>query len=256
MAETPMASSIASTKAASTTTAARALDGDADTHAASIAIPDEPVVILGTIPYRAAWALQRRLHADRVAGRRADTLLLLEHPPVMTLGRTGGAEFLRTTGPLEHPVLGPIDVVPTDRGGKITYHGPGQLVGYGIVSLAARRLFPATYVHRMEAVLVQALASLGLQAEAIAGRVGVWTRGRKIASIGVRITEGVALHGFALNVTNDLTPFAWMYPCGLVDVQMTSTSLEGVEASFDAVRERVAAAWLARFGAEVEEHRS
>ncbi len=256
MAESPMASGIASMNAEGAITPAPALDSGADAIAASVAVPDEPVVVLGTIPYRTAWALQRRIHADRVAGRRADTLLLLEHPPVMTLGRTGGAEFLRATGPLEHPLLGPIDVVPTDRGGKITYHGPGQLVGYGIVSLAARRLFPATYVHRMEAVLVEALASLGLEAEAISGRVGVWTRGRKIASIGVRITEGVALHGFALNVTNDLSPFAWMHPCGLADVQMTSTSLEGVDASFDEVRAHVAAAWLARFGADAEERPS
>ncbi len=224
-------------------------EGAAGADAAAAAIPDLPIVVLDTIPYRRAWAIQQRLHADRVAGKRNDTLLLLEHPPVMTLGRTGGAEFLRGSGPVMHPALGPIEVVPTDRGGKITYHGPGQLVGYGIVSLAARRLFPATYVHALETVLVTALASLGLEAEAIAGRVGVWTRGRKIASIGVRITEGVSLHGFALNVTNDLSPFAWMHPCGLLDVEMTSTRKEGIDASFAEVRARVADAWLATFGA-------
>lgn len=215
--------------------------------APSLALPDEPVVTLGTVPYRDAWELQRALHAERVAGRRGDSLLLLEHPPVVTLGRTGGAEFLLGDGPLVHPTLGPIEVVPTDRGGKVTYHGPGQLVGYGIVSLAERRLFPATYVHAMENVLVRALADLGVEAGAIAGRVGVWTSGRKIASIGVRITEGVSLHGFAVNVANDLTPFALMHPCGLLDVQMTSTRLEGVAASLAEVREVVARRWREAF---------
>lgn len=209
--------------------------------------PDEPVVMLGSIPYRDAWELQRSLHAERVAGQRGDTLLLLEHPPVVTLGRTGGAEFLRGDGPLDHPTLGRIEVVPTDRGGKITYHGPGQLVGYGIVSLAERRLFPATYVHALEAVLVRVLADLGLEACAIPGRVGVWTNDRKIASIGVRITDGVSLHGFALNVENDLTPFALMHPCGLADVRMTSTRLEGVDASLEHVRGLVARRWCEVF---------
>lgn len=211
------------------------------------AVPDEPVVALGSVPYRDAWALQRALHAERAGGRRGDTLLLLEHPPVVTLGRTGGAEFLLGDGPLVHPTLGPIEVVPTDRGGKVTYHGPGQLVGYGIVALAERKLFPATYVHAMEGVLVKVLADLGIEACAIPGRVGVWTAGRKIASIGVRITEGVSLHGFALNVENDLTPFALMHPCGLLDVQMTSLRLEGVAASLAEVRARIARRWLEVF---------
>jgi lipoyl(octanoyl) transferase len=205
------------------------------------------VLELGSIPYRDAWALQRQLHAERVAGRRGDSLLLLEHPPVVTLGRTGGAEFLLGPGPLVHPTLGPIEVVQTDRGGKVTYHGPGQLVGYGIVSLAARRLLAASYVHAMESVLVTVLGELGLEARAVPGRVGVWIAERKIASIGVRITEGVSLHGFALNVDNDLSPFALMHPCGLVDVQMTSTRLEGVTASRAEIRERLARAWIERF---------
>ncbi len=210
-------------------------------------LPDQPVVRLGRVPYLEAWELQRSVHAARAAGERGDSLLLLDHPPVVTLGRSGGAEFLRTDGPLQHPALGPIEVVRTDRGGKITYHGPGQLVGYGIVSLAERKLFPASYVHAMEAVLVEALRILGLDTKAEPGRVGVWTEDRKIASIGVRVIDGVTLHGFALNVENDLTPFALMHPCGLVDVHMTSTRAEGIGASLDEVGEVVAKAWLERF---------
>lgn len=216
-----------------------------------IPVADAPVVALGTIPYRDAWELQRRLHRARVAGERDDTLVLLEHPPVITLGRTGGAEYLYATArdgaDLVHPVVGPIELVRSDRGGKVTYHGPGQLVGYGIVSLASRRLFAASYVHAVEEVLVRALRALGLEACAVPGRVGVWTHDRKIASIGVRITEGVSLHGFALNVENDLSPFLYMDPCGLAGVRMTSTREEGLPASLAEVRNAVAAAWCERF---------
>jgi lipoyl(octanoyl) transferase len=182
--------------------------------------PELWVCQLGTIEYREALELQERVRAARQAGELPDVLLLLEHWPVYTRGRRSapgelpmGAEWYAMQG---------IDVVETDRGGKVTYHGPGQLVGYPIVGVDD----VVAYVRTLEQAIVAALAQEGVIAR---GRpedgpdyTGVWVQERKIASIGVHIARGVATHGFAVNVENDLQPFEWVVPCGLDGVRMTS----------------------------------
>jgi lipoyl(octanoyl) transferase len=179
---------------------------------------------LGTLEYREALALQERVRAARQAGRVPDTLLLLEHPPVYTRGRRSDPSEL----PLgEAWYLGQgIDVVDTDRGGRVTYHGPGQLVGYPIMAIDD----VIAYLRTMERAIVAALADAGVTSRARpddgADFTGVWTGERKIASIGVHVSRGVTTHGFAINVANDLEPFAWVVPCGLDGVQMTSVAQE------------------------------
>jgi lipoyl(octanoyl) transferase len=179
---------------------------------------------LGTVPYRDALAMQDLIRARRQAGELPDTLLLLEHPPVYTRGRRSGAadlpfgeDFYRDRG---------IEVIDTDRGGQLTYHGPGQLVGYPIMGIDDVHRFLRT----MEDAIVAALSEEGLQArsrheEGIA-YTGVWVQERKIASIGVHVSRGVTTHGFAVNVENDLAPFTWVVACGLPDVRMTSLARE------------------------------
>jgi lipoyl(octanoyl) transferase len=175
---------------------------------------------LGVVEYRQALDLQTRVRAARQAGRVPDVMLLLEHPPVYTRGRRSGAgelpmgeEWYRRQG---------IDIVGVDRGGKVTYHGPGQLVGYPIVRVDD----VVEYVRTLERGLVAALGQEGVPARARADEgpdyTGVWVGERKIASIGVHVARGVATHGFAVNVENDLQPFGWVVACGLPDVQMTS----------------------------------
>jgi lipoyl(octanoyl) transferase len=179
---------------------------------------------LGTVPYREALEMQERIRARRQAGELPDTLLLLEHPPVYTRGRRSGAgdlpfseDFYRAKG---------IDVIDADRGGQLTYHAPGQLVGYPIMGVGDVHRFLRT----MEAAIVAALAEEGLQArsrhEEGIDYTGVWVKERKIASIGVHVSRGIATHGFALNVENDLEPFSWVVACGLPDVTMTSLARE------------------------------
>jgi lipoyl(octanoyl) transferase len=177
---------------------------------------------LGTVEYREALALQRSLR-DRVqSGELADVLLLLEHPPVYTLGRRAGPDdlplgedFYRAQG---------IDVVRSDRGGRLTYHGPGQLVGYPIMRIAD---VPA-FVCAIERAIIAALASEGVAARTREGLrfTGVWVGERKIASIGLHVSRGVTTHGLAVNVDNDLQPFEWVVPCGMAEVRMTSVAAE------------------------------
>ncbi len=179
---------------------------------------------LGTVPYRDALAIQEQIRARRQADELPDTLLTLEHPPVYTRGRRSGAEdlpfgegFYRAKG---------IDVASTDRGGRLTYHGPGQLVGYPIMRIDD--------VHRhlrtMEDAIIAALADAGVHARSRHAEgidyTGVWVHDRKIASIGVHVSRGVTTHGFAVNVHNDLEPFSWVLACGLPDVSMTSLARE------------------------------
>lgn len=182
--------------------------------------PDLWTVHLGTVEYRAGVALQERVRAARQAGAIPDVLLLLEHQPVYTCGRrTSDGEL-----PMGRDwyLLQGIDVVDTDRGGRVTYHGPGQLVGYPIVAVAD----VLDHVRALEGALVAALAEEGVEAR---GRVddgadltGVWVAEAKIASVGLRVSHGVSMHGFAVNVCNDLQPFQWIVPCGLDGVRMTS----------------------------------
>ena len=180
------------------------------------------VLRLGLIDYEDAWARQRELHAQVVAGSAPDTLLLLEHPPVYTAGKR--------TLPHERPFDG-TPVIDVDRGGKITWHGPGQLVGYPIVRLADP-VDVVAHVRRLETALIDVCAGLGLSTERVDGRSGVWvradTRGpdRKVAAIGVRVARGVTMHGFALNCDPDMTAFANMIPCGIADAGATSLSAE------------------------------
>jgi lipoyl(octanoyl) transferase len=174
------------------------------------------------MPYEDAWAEQRRLHDARVADEVGDTVLLLQHPPVYTAGRR--------TAPADRPIDG-TPVIDVDRGGKITWHGPGQLVGYPIVALTDP-VDVVAYVRRMEQVLIDVCAELGLAAERVAGRSGVWVRGaggeqdRKVAAIGVRVSRGVTMHGFALNCDCDLSWFDRIVPCGIPDATVTSLSAE------------------------------
>lgn len=181
-------------------------------------------VNLGTVEYREAHDLQERVREARRHDAIPDTLLLLEHPPVYTRGRRSepgelamGEDWYRAQG---------IDIVDVDRGGKVTYHGPGQLVGYPIVRVDD----VMEYVARIEHAIAAALADEGIEArgrssEGIAW-TGVWVGGRKLASIGLHVSQGVAKHGFAVNVDNDMAPFEWIVPCGLSEVQMTSVAAE------------------------------
>ena len=175
---------------------------------------------LGTVEYREALALQERIRAARQEDELPDVLLTLEHSPVYTRGRRSGAGEL-PMGEDWYRMQG-IDIVDTDRGGKVTYHGPGQLVGYPIVRVDD----VVAYVRTLERALVAALAEEGVAARARPedgpDYTGVWVGERKIASIGVHVARGVTTHGFAVNVENDLQPFQWIVPCGLDDVQMTS----------------------------------
>ncbi len=179
---------------------------------------------LGVVEYREALDLQHRLRAARQAGDLPDTLLLLEHPPVYTRGRRSEAAEL-PMGEAWYLSQG-IDVVDVDRGGKLTYHGPGQLVGYPIMAVTD----VIAFVRTMEEAMIAALADEGLAARSRSdeGRdfTGVWVGDRKIGSIGVHVQKGVTTHGFAVNVQNDLQPFEWVVPCGLGGVRMTSVLRE------------------------------
>jgi lipoyl(octanoyl) transferase len=179
---------------------------------------------LGLTEYREALALQERLCAARQAGRIPDTMLALEHPAVMTRGRRAAAgdlplaeDWYRAQG---------VDIVDVNRGGKLTYHGPGQLVGYPIVAVAD----VVAYVRLLEQALISALFEQGVLArsrpEDGTDYTGVWVGDAKIASIGVHLSHGVTTHGFAVNVTNDMTPWTWFTACGLPTVQMTSVAQE------------------------------
>jgi lipoyl(octanoyl) transferase len=175
---------------------------------------------LGRVGYDRAWALQRELVAARFAGYAPDTLLLLEHPPVITLGRSGQAAHL--LGSEEELARRGIEFVATDRGGDITFHGPGQIVGYSIVDLAARGRDLHRYLRDLEEVLIHALAEFGIVAGRVQGLTGVWVGDAKVAAIGIRVSRWVTHHGFALNVDTDLTYFDLIVPCGIPDRRVTS----------------------------------
>ena len=193
---------------------------------------------LGTVEYREAVVIQERLRTRVQAGELPDLLLLLEHPPVYTLGRR--------SEPGDLPVRGDIDVVETERGGKLTYHGPGQLVGYPIMHVPNVRAF----VETMERALIAALREAGVEAGTRngAGFTGVWVGDRKIGSIGIHVSRRVSMHGFAVNVENDLSPFGSVVACGLPDVRMTSLREEGVGEGVACFRKRAAFAFAREFG--------
>jgi lipoyl(octanoyl) transferase len=191
---------------------------------------------LGRISFADALALQEEIVARKGADASApDELLLLEHEPVYTIGRTPDQSSLRDPGALPHPV------VRTNRGGQATYHGPGQLVGYPILDLRVRGQDLHRYLRGLEEVLITLLRDYGIAAQRSPGQTGVWVGGRKIASIGVGVRRWISMHGFALNVGGDLAPFTVITPCGIAGVEMTSVSREcGREVTVREVAERVA----------------
>ena len=183
------------------------------------------VIDLGTRPYAEVLDLQRTLCRQRMAGERQDDLLLLvEHEPVVTLGRGTKPSSL----PIAPAALAQrgVPVVEVERGGDVTYHGPGQLVGYPVLHLGEHREDLHWYLRQLEAVIITALAELGVPAGRNPGLTGVWTHGRKIASIGIHVKQWVTFHGFALNVSTDLRAFDMIVPCGIDGVVMTSVAAE------------------------------
>jgi lipoate-protein ligase B len=204
------------------------------------------VVRCGTVPYKEAAELQRQLRARRQRGEIGDVLMLLDHPPVYTRGRRSqpqelpmGAEWYEAQG---------IEVLDTDRGGLVTYHGPGQLVAYPIVDLAGYGDDVHRYVRGLERAMISALGKAGVRAGTIEGLTGVWAGTRKIGSIGLHVSRRVTTHGLAINVNNDLQPFEWVVPCGIEGVAMTSLSRElGAEQDFDAFAATLVASYAEAF---------
>ncbi|HEY3991180.1 MAG TPA: lipoyl(octanoyl) transferase LipB [Acidobacteriaceae bacterium] len=226
------------------------------------------VIYLGRVGYREGLELQSRLVAQRKAGVIGDVLVMLEHPPVLTLGRAMG----RKDGGREHVLLTEealrargVELVETNRGGDVTYHGPGQLVGYPIFDLrgplraAGKRLGPVDFVRQMEEALIRATADYGVVTEPVPGRTGVWTvpsgdlQEKKVAAIGIHVSAGITSHGFALNVTTDLRDFDWIVPCGIDDRGVTSLEQESRSAdlTLETAAERVARQFGRVFHAQV-----
>lgn len=202
---------------------------------------------LGTIAYAEALAMQEDLAAQRAAGECGDVLLLLEHEPVYTIGRTADQSSLRDAARLPYPV------VQINRGGQATYHGPGQLVGYPILDLRPRGQDLHRYLRALEHVLIEALADLYVEATRREKLTGVWVGARKIASIGVGIRQWVSMHGFALNVCGDLRPFQEITPCGIAGVEMTSVQQElGRAVTVREVADRIAATFEERLSAGLQ----
>jgi lipoyl(octanoyl) transferase len=174
------------------------------------------------VGYAEALALQEEIVREKLEDpRRADELLLLEHEPVYTIGRTPDQSSLGNPAQLPHPL------VKINRGGQATYHGPGQLVGYPLVDLRPRGQDLHIYLRGLEEALISSLTELGIAAQRREGLTGVWVGQRKIASIGVGVRRWIAMHGFALNVLGDLAPFGQITPCGIAGVEMTSVEREG-----------------------------
>jgi len=198
---------------------------------------------LGRITFEDALKLQDALVAERTGPQpKQDLLLLLEHEPVYTIGRTPDQSSLRDPSHLPHPV------VQINRGGQATYHGPGQLVGYPILDLTKRGQDLHRYLRELEEALIEALAEYGLNAVRREGLTGVWIGERKIASIGVGVRHWISMHGFALNVCGDLAPFHQITPCGIAGVEMTNLEREtGQPADVRSVADRVAAVFERRF---------
>ena len=199
------------------------------------------LIRLGVTPYRAAWDYQERLAAALRVGRGREALILLEHPHTYTLGRARGADHLLRT-PGQYAALG-ADVIQIDRGGDVTYHGPGQLVGYPVIDLSRRQRDLHAYVRTLEAIVTDALAAWGLRGEVIAGLTGVWVDGEKVAAIGIKAARWVTTHGFSLNVDPDLAYFRHIVPCGISGRGVASVArLLGRRVSVDEAAEHVTAA--------------
>ena len=177
------------------------------------------VIDLGNCAYGKAWEIQKEMHAKRVAGEIPDTLILVEHPHVYTLGKNANAQHLIASQ--DYLKSKGIEIYNVDRGGDITYHGPGQLVGYPIFNLKEHKESISWYVHTVEDVLIQMLADYGISAGRIEKLTGVWVGNQKIAAIGMRVSRWVTMHGFALNVSTDLSLYDGIIPCGIVSKGIT-----------------------------------
>lgn len=208
------------------------------------------VVDLGRMAYEEAFALQERTVEERKAGRTGDTLLLVEHEPVYTLGRN--ATEGNIVGTREELARAGISVVRTTRGGDVTYHGPGQLVGYPILDLGARERSVTDYIDSLERVLILLLADFGVQAGTDSRNRGVWVGNDKIAAIGVRVTRGVTMHGFALNVKTDLRQYSAIVPCGIRGAGVTSLALLVPGVEMDDVKRRLVSRFRGVFGYDKE----
>ena len=212
---------------------------------------------LGLVPYDEALALQQELVDQRKRDEIPDTLLLLQHPHVLTLGVRGGGRDHIVAPPARLSSLG-VQVVETGRGGDVTYHGPGQLVAYPVVSLRPLGDDVHAFVRLLERVMIGALAEHGIEAGTIEGLTGVWVDqphggSRKIGSIGIHVSRGISTHGLAINVNNDLQPFEWIVPCGIEAARMTSVAAElGGLQDFDAFTDEVERAFGAELGREVK----
>ena len=210
------------------------------------------ILNLGQEPYERAWDLQHALVRARQEGRLEDILVLLEHDPVITLGRTGDPRHILASA--EELQRAGIRVQRIERGGDVTYHGPGQLVGYPILCLEAHHLGVSDYMHALEEVLIRTLGDLGLPARRQAGIIGVWIGPAKVAALGARVERGVTYHGFALNVNTNLDHFALIVPCGLLGRPVTSMQRElGAPVDMQRVRERVMWNWIQVFAVPLNE---
>lgn len=206
---------------------------------------------LSRVGYREAYQLQTRILEDRVKGILGDTLLLLEHPHTVTVGKSGSTDNILVS-PEELAARG-IALFFIDRGGDVTYHGPGQLVGYPIIDLRARERDLHRYVSELEEVLIRTMSDFGITAGRDPGHRGVWVANREIAAIGLRVKKWVAMHGFALNVNTDLGPFSLINPCGFSDRGATSMAARlGHEIPMEKVTEKLLGHFAEVFGVGIE----
>jgi len=206
---------------------------------------------LGAIEYREAYELQKALLQERLRGRIADTLLLLEHPPTITVGKSGKLENVLAS-PAELASAG-VSLIFTDRGGDVTYHGPGQIVGYPILDLRERDRDAHRYVHYLEEVLIRTLADYGIGSGRDHNHAGVWVNDEEIAALGLSIRQWITMHGFALNVNTDLKHFTLINPCGFANKTATSMArLLGHELPIDEVTERLLAHFAEVFEVELK----
>jgi lipoyl(octanoyl) transferase len=206
----------------------------------------------GVVPYSVAWDWQRSLLEERIKDASLDdVLLLLEHPPVYTLGQGASLEFLKF-----NPSEVAVEVHRVERGGEVTYHCPGQLVGYPILNLRHYQQDLHWYLRQLEEVLIRLLGSYGLKGDRIAGMTGVWLEGRKVAAIGIKVSRWITMHGFALNVCPDLTGFQQIVPCGIANKPVGSLAQFIPGICVEDVRTSVAAAFAEVFGVELILHPS
>lgn len=203
---------------------------------------------LGIVPYAEAWSLQQQLvQARRVAPDLPDLLLLLEHPPVYTLGQGGSADFVKFVPSPDRP-----DVLRIERGGEVTYHCPGQLVGYPILNLRRHQTDLHWYLRQLEAVLLQVVAQFNLPGERLPGMTGAWIAGRKVAAIGIKVSRWITMHGFALNICPDLAGFKEIVPCGISDRPIGSLAEFLPDITVAEVRPLVEAAFAQVFGCQLD----